>query len=97
MLSRCQTRKRSENASFNADLERLASHNVLEVNPASTDMLSRFSVRVPLDFHASTSLSASKEMLVKKKGSRCEKLRERNAGLAASLGSAEAHNFNFAF
>jgi hypothetical protein len=57
----------SENTSFNADLERLASHNVLEVNLASTDMLSRFSVRVPLDFHASTSLSASKEMLAGKK------------------------------
>jgi hypothetical protein len=56
----------SENTSFNADLEKLASHNDLEVNLASTDMLYRFSVSVPLDFHASTSLSASKEMLVRK-------------------------------
>jgi hypothetical protein len=58
-------------------------------------MSSRFSVTVPWDYHWSTGLSASEEMLALKKSSRLENLR--SAGLAASLGSAETHNLNFAF
>jgi hypothetical protein len=48
-------------------MERPASHNVLQVNLASTDMSSRFSVTVPRDYHRSTSPSASEEMLALKK------------------------------
>ena len=78
----------SENSSFNADFERLASHNVLKVNLASIDMLSHFSVSVPL-------FSRVHEPECQQGDGREEKLKV--AGLAESLGSAETHNFNFAF